>query len=90
MLGRAGLEIFFIGAEAGGSSAAPSVFFAFGSELERDDVAALIAEQASVGAHLPGGRTTASACGSILEVQGLPFSAALVKRFKPFHVFHIF
>ncbi len=65
----AGLEIFFI--DAGGVKLAtgPSVFFTFGSELERDDVAAVIADQPSIGATLPGGRAAASACGSILEVQ---------------------
>lgn len=76
-LWHAGLEIFFI--DAGGSASGPSVFFAFDSELERDDAAAAIADQHSVGANLPGGRAVASACGSILEVHLLPpcFPAAI-------------
>ena len=65
---HAGLEIFFIDAGGGGSATGPSVFFTFGSELERDDVASVIADQPSIGASLPGGRAAASACGSILEV----------------------
>lgn len=75
---HAGLEIFFI--DAGGSASGPSVFFAFGSELERDDAAAAIANQPSVGANLPGGRAVASACGSILEVN--PHSRALLSSWS--------
>lgn len=63
------MEIFFVDVGSGGGSATgPSVFFTLGSELERDDVAAVIADQPSIGANLPGGRAAASACGSILEV----------------------
>jgi factor associated with neutral sphingomyelinase activation len=64
----AGLELFFIDE---GSSSGPSIFFAFGTELERDRAASLIAQQPNVGANLPGGREAAAACGSILEVRPL-------------------
>ena len=70
---HAGLELFFIdavGAAAGNGPtwAAPSAFFAFGSEEERDRAAAVLTGQAALGSSLPGGRSAAAAAGSILEV----------------------
>ena len=70
---HAGLELFFIdalGAAAGNGPtwAAPSAFFAFGSEEERERAAAVLTGQAALGSSLPGGRLAAAAAGSILEV----------------------
>ena len=70
---HAGLELFFIdalGAAAGNGPtwAAPSAFFAFGSEEERERAAAVLTGQAALGSSLPGGRSAAAAAGSILEV----------------------
>lgn len=70
---HAGLELFFIdalGAAAGNGPtwAAPSAFFAFGSEEERERANAVLTVQAALGSSLPGGRSAAAAAGSILEV----------------------
>ena len=73
-----GLEIFFVDAPQDGLSASPSgaqgpswgaasAFFAFKSTKARDRVIAAISQQPVVGTALPGGRTAAAACGSILE-----------------------
>ena len=70
---HAGLELFFVdapGAAAGGGPTwgAPSAFFAFGSEEERERAAAVLTGQPALGSSLPGGRSAAAAAGSILEV----------------------
>ena len=69
----AGLELFFIDAVGAAASngptwAAPSAFFAFGSEEERERAAAVLTGQAALGSSLPGGRSAAAAAGSTLEV----------------------
>lgn len=74
---HAGLELFFIdalGAAAGNGPtwAAPSAFFAFGSEEERARAATALTGQAALGSSLPGGRSSAAAAGSILEVPRFP------------------
>lgn len=83
MHGRAGLELFFIdapGAAAGGGPTwdAPSAFFAFATEAERERAAAALTGQPLLGSSLPGGRGAAAAAGSILEARRAPHRAVMM------------
>jgi len=83
MRGRAGLELFFIdapGAAAGGGPTwdAPSAFFVFATEAERERAAAALTGQPLLGSSLPGGRGAAAAAGSILEARRAPHRAVMM------------
>lgn len=64
----AGLEIFFIDHGGGAQWGAPSAFFAFPNTVEANKAAQAILAQPCLGEALPGGKSAASAAGSILEV----------------------
>lgn len=70
-----GLEVFFVDPpkEAGIQGpvwGADSAFLSFKSQQDRDRVVEDLTAQASLGDALPGGRSTAAACGSVLEAGG--------------------
>lgn len=64
----AGLEIFFIERGGGAQWGAPSAFFAFPNTVEANKAAQAILAQPCLGEALPGGKSAATAAGSILEV----------------------
>ena len=70
-----GLEIFFVDPPKESGIQGPvwgtaSAFLSFKTPEERDRVAETITSQTSLGEALPGGRSTAAACGSVLEAGG--------------------
>lgn len=69
-----GLEVFFLDPPKesiqGPVWGATSTFLSFKAQQERDHVVETINSQTRLGEELPGGRSTAAACGSVLEASG--------------------